>query len=194
MTTKFLAVNGPHAAGKSTVLNHFSGEGIRTEPEIASLLIDRYGYKWGRQGDEVFQKRIFELETRRDQTLIEDETDVSVETWHFGNLAHCMEIGTQSLVKKQHEYLESLHKRDDIETAALYLSIPFHEIPCRSDYIEPGDTKTIEFYEKIEENIFRIYEQYGVEHKIINNRDGELGTTIESALEFATNVLSITKE
>lgn len=190
MPAQFLAVNGPHASGKSTILQHLETNGFETRREIASLLIDQHGYDWGRHGNSAFQEEIFDREVDRDNRLLAAKESVAIETWHFGNIAHCMEVASSDLVKRQRTHLSTICEGDDIEIAALYLSIPFEEIANRSPHVDSGDQETQKFYQRIERHIFALYEEYEIERLVVDNSEGNLQETLETALQFAERVIN----
>ncbi|MFB6185329.1 MAG: AAA family ATPase, partial [Halobacteriaceae archaeon] len=88
MGSRFLILNGPHAAGKTTVRRYLASLGYHTEEEVAQRLIDQRDYAWGREGTDQFQKEIFNREVERDQNLLAENSNAIIETWHFGNIAH----------------------------------------------------------------------------------------------------------
>lgn len=185
-----LAITGPHASGKSTIIRHLETNGFETRPEIASVLIERHGYDWGRHGDAKFQEKIFNLEVERDKRLLAAEASVAIETWHFGNIAHCIEIGSSDLVERQKTYLSKLRERDDVEMAALHLSISFEEMVSRSPHVTAEDDETREFYRRIESNILALYHEYDIEHIVVKNAPGDLEGTLKTALGFAERVVN----
>lgn len=184
-----LVITGPHAAGKSTILQHLDTNGFETRQEVASLLIEQHGYEWGRHGDAAFQEEIFRAEVERDKRLLATEASVVIETWHFGNIAHCMEVASSDLVKRQNAYLSALRNRDDIEIAALHVSIPFEDMVDRSPYVSAEDQETKNFYRRIECHILMLYEEYGIEYRTLDNTEGNLESTLEAAFRFAESVI-----
>lgn len=184
-----LVITGPHAAGKSTILRYLAKNGFETRQEVASLLIEQHGYDWGRHSDAAFQEEIFKTEIERDKRLLEAGASVAIETWHFGNIAHCIEVASSDLVERQRTYLSALRERDDVEMAALHVSIPFEAMVNRSPHVAAGDDETKEFYRRIECHILALYEEYDMEHRVVDNTDKNLEATLEIALRFAERVI-----
>lgn len=188
-TTKFLAINGVHTAGKSTMGEMLrEKEGFNYRPEIAQRLIDEGEENWADEGDHAFQVAIHDFETDRDRRFLRNGINhVVIETWHFGNMAHSIETARESLVKEQKEYYCVLTDRI-ADAYAIFLDMPLEKIWVRSPRFERGNDDIIEFYESIRENHFRIYEEQDVDYTIVEN-DGSLRKAYEEVREFAYEVL-----
>lgn len=190
MVTKFLVLNGPHAAGKTSLREQLDALGYHTAPEIAQVLIDERGYAWGDEGTSTFQRVIFERERKRDRQLLSSGVDSVIETWHVGNIAHSEEVATQSLTQRQRRYLERILANEDLKVKALFLQVPIAEIPERSSHVDAADTDTLDFYREISANILEVYDAFGIDYDVIENPWGSFDTVVDTASAIATEFFS----
>ncbi len=187
-TIDILALNGVHAAGKSTMGERLEKEGFNYLSETAQKLIEE-GEDWGKDGDHEFQQTIHETETGKDKEILEsDKTHAVIETWHFGNIAHSMEIARSELVEEQKEYLERLKKNLDVEMYAIFLDMPTEKIWERSPHFEEGDEEVIDFYDNVRDNHFEIYDEFDIQYLVVEN-GGDLDEAYEDVREYANKVI-----
>lgn len=184
-----LALNGVHTAGKSTIGEMMQErEDIDYRKEVAQKLIEEDGEDWGDESDTAFQRRIFEEESERDDQILSEKGEndlVVVETWHYGEIAHDIEVADQDLVSEHMNYLEGLHQRDDVDIFAAFLDMPLENIWDRSDHFERGNDEIIDFYDRVRANHFELYENFQTSTVEVNNEDGDLEGAYENILNFS---------
>lgn len=184
-----LALNGVHTAGKSTIGEMMQErEGIDYRREVAQKLIEEDGEDWGDESDTEFQRRIFEEESERDEQILSEKEDddlVVVETWHYGEIAHDIEIADQNLVSEHIDYLEGLHQRDDVDIFAAFVDMPLENIWDRSDHFERGNDEIIDFYERVRTNHFELYDDFNTDVVEVSNENGNLEDSYQNILNFS---------
>lgn len=185
-----LVLNGVHAAGKTTIGEYLQSEGFRYEQEVAKRLIESDGYGWGSEGDESFQRAVFEREIKRDERLLATNDNYVVETWHVGNIAHAEEVASQRLVERERNYLRRALEETLQDVYGLFVRIDCEDVPVRSDDLEPPASSVVSFYRRIEECILSLYDEYGIEYTVVDNSRGELERTKSRALTVADHVLN----
>ncbi len=173
--TKVYCLNGVHTSGKSVVGKELQKRGYYVLEESAKTLIDQGNNPFGKgklSGDR-FQRTVMEMEFERESEIAENTV---IETYHPGNIAHCMLVANRdTLTEYERRFSDILERR---ELLAVYLQIPFEEIEKRSKLFPKVTLEIVEFYKKLEGQLFSIYSRFGIPYTIVNNCRG-LGDTVE---------------
>lgn len=188
-TIDILALNGVHAAGKSTIGERLDEEEFNFLLETAQKLINEEGGKWGKEGDNEFQQSIHKKEISRDKKILCGGTPhFVIETWHFGNIAHSMETAELELIEEQKEYLGQLKNDPGVEMYAVFLDMPLENIWERSPHFKEGDDDVIDFYDNVRENHFEIYDEFDIPYRVVEN-EGSLDEAYQNVREYASKVI-----
>lgn len=171
MSGLIFPVFGMHTSGKSSLLAYASGQGVLVFPEIAQQFINS-GVKLAGNAGADTQRMIMNKEIERDKELamLSRKAAIFVETWHIGNLAHCM-ITSPDLFTEYLKYFKKFVSRVNIH--GIYLKLNSDEVFRRTrlhQYEDPSEVAR--FHGNVGANIERILVETGIPYSVVDaNRD-----------------------
>jgi thymidylate kinase len=195
-------VTGIHCAGKTTIANRLEDLGYQVAREIPQKLVVNNDFQFATEDNQSFQEKIFELERERDRRLVDNNESSVVISWHIASLAHSREKASDELVIEQETYLREFINEVDPSLHGIHLSINEETLIQRSqeskifekEGVERTDTiresdEFIGYYDTIENNMFSIYDEFGIDYTVIDN-DGSLHDTIRKVERIVRDYIS----
>jgi adenylate kinase family enzyme len=179
--------NGIHGAGKSTVAKEteraFSGR-ARYYLELGGKLRSEVDYNCLESG-ESFDSTLLRLETLRDRDLIAAAELPLVESWHVGNLAYVYQRSPR-LIPQFMGAIETM--LSSVTPFAFFINISDATFFRRfSERVAPNEVQNLlDFYRRIEEATFGIYEYFGIQNATIQN-EREIGGAVSTVVKTLSN-------
>lgn len=163
-----ICLNGIHTSGKTSVGEALKRMGYCFYDEIATKLI-REGHApnlgSGLLPGDAFQRKVMELEIRRDAEL--KGKNAVVETYHPGNIAHCRLLARDETTQKYSAYFKKM--LDSFDVQAVYLRIPTELVVDRSKIFKSFTANVSSFFSRLENEMFEVYRQYGIKYTVVTN-------------------------
>lgn len=186
MASTFLVLTGVHSAGKTSVAEYLHDQGLRVEFEIPQKFVEAGRYEFTTDTSTSFQEAVFEEERDRDRGLLREGANAVIVSWHVAEIAHSLEKAPSDLVDRQKSYVDELLDEGQVDVRGVHLSVSNEEMRRRS----PTDEGTLYgYYDSIRENIFDLYEEFGIEYRVVENPQGELQRTCERVESYAREYL-----
>jgi len=164
MNTSLFFMCGPHACGKTTILQKLehNGDIVFRGEEIGKKLYYQRKFKTDAVGND-FELEIAELELKRDTELAFHTGIVGVETWHPGNMAYAAVRNPDILPALQKIALTS----PMIECAfGVWVSIGINEIRSRTKTFRGNEQWACEFYEKVNAQLESCFKMLGIRDRV----------------------------
>ena len=178
------SLTGIHSSGKTTIGTLLAQEGFSYHPEIAAMLIERGEARWiegSTVSTEEFQRSIMQEELRRETAALSTGVHV-VETFHPGNLAHCLLICPDADVTR-HYREHAQHVVREKRVIGIHLNIDIATLLTRTQLYKGRQIDT-SFYAKLGPAIQGVYQELGMTWYCINSRG-----TIENTLERVRGII-----
>lgn len=170
MKKQIIVFNGVHGAGKSTMAQALAAQDDRfvLYPEIGRQIREEVTYNALESGEE-FDREVMRREIGRDMLLVQAQKIPLIETWHMGNIGY-IEARTPQLTA---EYTELLRKQLELfDPICVFVHIEWDLFRKRvTEKIRPSQMEElIAFYQIIKDTTFKLYDQLGLGHYIIENQ------------------------
>jgi deoxyadenosine/deoxycytidine kinase len=170
MKKQIIVFNGVHGAGKSTMAQALATQDDRfvLYPEVGRQIREEVTYNALESGEE-FDREVMRREIGRDALLVKAQKVPLIETWHMGNIGY-IEARTPHLTA---EYTELLRKQLELfDPICVFVHIDWDLFRKRvTEKIRPSQMEElIAFYQIIKDTTFKLYDQLGLGHHIIENQ------------------------